>query len=138
MASGVVHFPSESYNNNFIDVPTYSYNMTGSITNVFGYRIYKDIFEFGGCCRINVTARTGSNPGVYFNLPSSRKLLTSLYIQCGSVGDANNHMFYEMLRIQTAQDNTQISVTTTESHSNMPTGSIRFSIPIIRCALQPL
>ena len=106
MANGVVHFPSEIYNNNFTDIPLYGYNLTGSITNTFRYRIYKDIFEFGGDARIIVSSRTGSNPGVYFNLPSSRKLLTSFYLECGNVGTSNNSMFYEMLRVSVSQANT--------------------------------
>ena len=80
MASGVVHFSSEMYNNNFSDCGLYLYNMTGSITNTFRYRINRDIYEFGGVARLTITSRTGSNPGVYFNLPSPRKLLTSFYL----------------------------------------------------------
>lgn len=138
MASGTVHIMSERFDNNFVDVGLTLLGCTGTIVNTFRYRIYKDIFEFGGTARFNITARTSSNPGAYFYIPGQRQALTSFYIQCGVVGAVNGKVEYEMCRVQVSDNNRQISVTTTESQANLPTGAVKFSLPFIQLALKPL
>ena len=83
MATGKIE-TGELLNNDFHEVPLNLYNMTGTIVNWMTYRLYKNVFEFGGSARVSTTARTGGNPGFYFYIPNNRELVSTFSLFAGT------------------------------------------------------
>ena len=64
--NGKIVTETDFSNNEYYGLSLTLYHIEGTISIGFTYRIWKNIFEFGGTARVNVTARTGGNPGFTF------------------------------------------------------------------------
>ena len=102
------------------------FNLAGSITlngKTIWYKSDKSVLQFSTIANINITSRTGGNGGFKFNLPFAYNGPTKdIYV--GTQSKFSNEFVY----IQLTNGSSEVIVRTTETHSNITTGAVRYLI----------
>ncbi len=94
-------------------------NCTGDITSTLYIHISGSVAMIEGRITIKNYVRTGGNPGVTIALPNKR-VKRNFSINSGFTATSTNGVRNgEILNISGSQNQTQISINTTETHSNL-------------------
>lgn len=102
------------------------FNLAGSITlngNTIWYKSDKSVLQFSTIATIDITSRTGANGGFKFNLPFAYNGPTNNVV-VGTQSKFSNEFVY----IAVTNGSSEVIVKTTETNSNITTGTVRYLI----------